>query len=245
MSADLGAREFLAIWEEGRSRHPLERALVISMAAEPELSIDALAALPLGERDRRILAMRERVFGDRLEFETDCPSCATRVEWNLRIGDLLSREELEPPPFTEFSHLEWRLRLRAPDSRDLIAASRAEDVARARRILLERCVLSIELGGECVTVDDLTDDVAGAISAEFARIDPGASLSFHVACPDCRREWSVPFDPGAFFFAEIADRARELLFDIATLARAYGWRESDILDMSPLRRQSYLELVHR
>jgi len=33
------------------------------------------------------------------------------------------------------------------------------------------------------------------------------------------------------------------LSDVHTLARAYGWRERDILTLSPTRRQFYLNMV--
>jgi hypothetical protein len=34
-----------------------------------------------------------------------------------------------------------------------------------------------------------------------------------------------------------------LLREIEALARAYGWSEREILDLSPQRRHTYLELV--
>jgi hypothetical protein len=51
------------------------------------------------------------------------------------------------------------------------------------------------------------------------------------------------FDIGAFLWEEIAAQARRLLREVHTLARAYGWREADILVMSAARRQAYLEMV--
>ena len=41
----------------------------------------------------------------------------------------------------------------------------------------------------------------------------------------------------------IAGRALRLLGHVHALARAYGWREADILAMSPARRQVYLDLA--
>ena len=36
--------------------------------------------------------------------------------------------------------------------------------------------------------------------------------------------------------------ARRTLRDVHVLARAYGWREADVLALSPTRRQIYVEL---
>ena len=43
--------------------------------------------------------------------------------------------------------------------------------------------------------------------------------------------------------AELATQAKRLLREVHFLARAYGWREADILAMSARRRQAYLEMV--
>jgi hypothetical protein len=41
----------------------------------------------------------------------------------------------------------------------------------------------------------------------------------------------------------VAARAQRLLMEVHLLARAYSWRESDILAMSPARRNAYLQQV--
>ena len=51
------------------------------------------------------------------------------------------------------------------------------------------------------------------------------------------------FDIVSFFWAEIDAWARRVLREVNVLARAYGWRESDILALSPVRRQIYLSMV--
>jgi hypothetical protein len=37
--------------------------------------------------------------------------------------------------------------------------------------------------------------------------------------------------------------AERLLLDIDTLARAYGWTESDVLRLSPVRRAAYVQMT--
>jgi hypothetical protein len=53
----------------------------------------------------------------------------------------------------------------------------------------------------------------------------------------------MAFDIAAYLWQEVDARARRALRDTHTLARAYGWREADILAMSDFRRQQYLEMV--
>jgi hypothetical protein len=51
----------------------------------------------------------------------------------------------------------------------------------------------------------------------------------------------VLFDIATFFWAEVSAHARRLIRDVHALARAYGWREVEILSMSGWRRERYLE----
>ena len=51
------------------------------------------------------------------------------------------------------------------------------------------------------------------------------------------------FDIGAFLWSEIEACASRLLAEVDALARAYGWRERDILAMSGIRRAAYLDMV--
>jgi len=44
-------------------------------------------------------------------------------------------------------------------------------------------------------------------------------------------------------FTELGAVARDLLGQVHALAFAYKWREADILQMSPARRQLYLQMV--
>ena len=59
----------------------------------------------------------------------------------------------------------------------------------------------------------------------------------------CGAVWDALFDAGEFLWNEVAACAQRLLRQIHLLARAYGWRESEILSLSPVRREAYLELV--
>ena len=55
--------------------------------------------------------------------------------------------------------------------------------------------------------------------------------------------WEASVDVGSFVWEEIAAEARRVVHEVDRLARAYGWREADILAMTPARRRTYLALV--
>ena len=74
---------------------------------------------------------------------------------------------------------------------------------------------------------------------------PGAMPGQILNCPTCGNQWQLFFDIAAFLWLKIEMQARRLLREVHTLARAYGWREADILALSPWRRQAYLEMINR
>src|ERR1043166_5869663 len=80
--------KILDLWEAGRQQHELDRALTLLSAASPELSRDELADLTIGERDARLLQLRETVLGAAAAGISECPECGERVEFFLDTSTL-------------------------------------------------------------------------------------------------------------------------------------------------------------
>ena len=91
--------------------------------------------------------------------------------------------------------------------------------------------------------DRLPAAVLQAVAAAMAAADPQGDVELALRCPACGHVWPAAFDIGSFFWAEVDAWARVLLSEIHTLASAYGWREADVLALSPWRRRCYLELI--
>ena len=79
----------------------------------------------------------------------------------------------------------------------------------------------------------------------MADADPQASVDLSFSCPACGHRFDAAFDIASFLLAELHGWAQRMIADIASLARAFGWREADVLALSPIRRQLYLELAAR
>lgn len=239
------------LWEEGRRLHPVDRALLLLSAASPETGWEELASLTVGERDAALLALRRGLFGDTLAGESFCPDCGGQVEFQASVTELLAADDgrlrsgkrrgtLRLP---EGRSLEFRL----PDSRDLAALVGADDPDRARRILAERCVtadLAGEGGGEELKeIEPFSDEFLALLSQAMEQSDPLADIRFDLTCPDCGREWSVALDILLWMWDELGREARGLLRDVHVIARAYGWSERNILDLSPERRRAYVDMI--
>lgn len=239
----LSARELLTVWERGEHRRPAERALALLAAACPELEDEELAALPLGRREARLLALHQETFGPTLELATRCPACDETLELAVRIDDLRSVPEnaaLSPLEITEGG---LRLVCRLPDSADLAAAAACADAGAARLLLVRRCVLDASRDGEPLDPAALTAAEAELLSARLAAADPGAEVLLDLDCPVCGHRWQALLDAAECLWAEIDAAARRLLREVHALARGYGWREVDILALSAHRRRCYLELL--
>ncbi len=134
---------------------------------------------------------------------------------------------------------------RLPTSLDLAALVGNMDVTESRHMLIERCVLQAEHKGQAIAVACLPETVIIALARAMLEHDPQAEIEISLSCSGCDHSWTTVFDIVSFFWAELEAQAKRLLRDVDILARAYGWREPDILALSTVRRQFYLELVQR
>ena len=235
------AVELINAWERGVTQHPVDRALTLLSAACPELTFAELASMSIGGRDAQLLALREALFGTRLDCVALCPRCDARLEFKLDARELAARAGDEDED-EEFDLEDLRVKIRAPNSFDLAAAAVADDVTSARRLLLQRCILPAQ-DGDPPMVEKLSEKALEAVAERFARTDTHADVTLDLACADCTHCWQLGFDIAAFLWSEVSALARRHLRDVHTLAWAYGWSEADILAMSPARRQFYLESV--
>ena len=243
----LTAAELLAVWERGQGRSLLERALMLLAAASPGESIDALAALSIGQRDGRLLTLREWMFGARLESTAACSRCSERLEMAFKVADLRAGAPPDAPSDAladvSMSAYGYELEFRLPTSIDLGAISELPGPAIQRRALFERCLTSIGVGDQPSTPDQAPAEVIEAVAARMAELDPQADVQVNLLCPACQHRWQAVFDIALFFWNEIEAWAWRILREVHILASAYGWSEHDILALGGMRRQIYLSMV--
>jgi hypothetical protein len=240
----LSADELLKIWEEGAALPSAERALALLVQACPDQEPPSLAELTIGQRDWRLLTLRQWTFGPQIVGTTVCPKCDARLELIFDVEDIRAPTELgEPAESVTFSAEDFEIRFRLPNSQDLAAIPAEDSVPRARQVLLERCFLSARRRQEPASLEQLPERVLGALIERMAELDPQANVLLAVSCPSCDRQWQAVFDIVSFFWNELDAWAQRLLRDVHALASAYGWREKDIVAMSPTRRQIYMDMI--
>jgi hypothetical protein len=89
----------------------------------------------------------------------------------------------------------------------------------------------------------LTDVDLAAIDAAAAHLAGPAAATLATSCPRCDADVRVAIDVGALLWERVSTAAQHLLVEIATLARAFGWSEDDVLALTPARRSAYLALA--
>lgn len=236
------AVELIGAWERGLAQHPVDRALTLLAAACPELSLAELANLTIGQRDAALLALREALFGRRLDCIALCPRCDARLEFKLDTGVLAEQARLPAHGEREIEVDGRRLKFRAPNSEDLAAAAGAGDAASARRLLLQRCI-SAAADEVPDSAESWPESVAEAVAEQLARAETVADINLTLKCAACAHGWELAFDIVSFLWSEVSALAKRHLRDVHTLAWAYGWSEGDILAMGAARRQFYLDSV--
>jgi hypothetical protein len=235
-----GPSELLDAWDAGSSLHPLYRSGPL-LRAVTGLETAALAELGIGERDRVLVQVRARLFGDILRSLVDCPSCGLVLQLELTASSLLGAHR--GPEVVEVDVTGYHLRCRVPRTADLADAAATGSASTSRALLVSRAVLSAEREGEPVTPSELPEAVVSAAAAALAAAEPLAHVELPISCDACAATWTRPLDIDGYLWRELDAWAVRLLGEIHALATAYGWSESEILGLSPRRRRRYLELV--
>ncbi|MET8755958.1 hypothetical protein ABZW32_38575 [Streptomyces sp. NPDC004667] len=264
--AALTRERLLRGWEEGLGQGRVARAVALAAAAGGH-SFEEACDLPLGARDALLVALRGACFRGDVQALADCPACGEELEVAVPLSDLRPRGEAARGEVTVRGH---RVRFRALTSRDVLAVEAAGPACPgARRDLVTRCVLAVDgeavdgeavgegAGGDGAVGDGAVgdgavgeramgvpvDEVLDAVAAALPSVDPGADIRLDLTCALCGHGWAAPFDVAAHLWADVDACARGLLADVHALARAYGWREEEVLALSAARRRFYLEAV--
>ena len=238
------ARRLLDAWDAGAAAGASRRARVILRQLAPHLDQDRIGSLTAGERDRELLGIRHHLFGSELTACAPCRACGQRLEIELDAGALLATERRPSgPSVTVRAAGDIVIVARPPSVADLELAAEAAHPGAAQSVILRRCIESARRGDDLVAIENLPKAALDELGTQLEAADPDCRIELAASCPSCRESSSYTFDIATFLWAEIEAEALRLLHDVHRLARGYGWRESDILVMSGVRRRAYLGML--
>ncbi len=252
------AADVLSVWERGVRRNSGGRGLAILAVACPELDPNVLAGLTVGRRDALLLDARELAFGSELAATARLPG--------LRRGVGVHRTDKRPATARRGAGR------RAPAAADrlgivpVVAAGQPGDfptadrgrpgspsaICQVARRRSGRC-----WPGACWPPTWMESPLRGAAASRGCG---GRSDRRNRGC-GCgeRSAGGDPAEPGVSgLWSWLAGAFRHCRFLLGgdcvsgqttvtrsgyVLARAYGWREADILALTAARRQGYVEMV--
>ena len=237
------AADVIRAWELGKDRVSWYRAMLMLAPTYPDLPFDDLAEMSIGERNRNLFELRSRLFGDTLHAQVKCPECATIVEFDLEISDVLNMtsgvtftEEYEAvlEPFV--------ITYRLPNSADLQAMDNVGTKGLNSPDYIRNCLKKVQNRNGETVLENVPEKVIRMVKELISEKSELAELNLDIACSECKHEWLSNFDIVEFLWNEFTLQAKQLLNQVHTLASRYCWREADILAMSAVRRSYYLQL---
>jgi hypothetical protein len=232
----LSAVELLAVWEENWRQPPLWQGLALLNAAYPDESRATLMEMPVGRFNQRLLTLYGWCFGPSFTAVTTCAACSELVEVTLDALSLCAQGVEQPALWLEVACDAGAVRFRLPTVNDLIAAGETATVGEASRMIVERCLEN--------SADALAPETLAAVTTAMEKADPLALIELGGACPHCGQMWAAFLDVASFVWREVQSWAQRTLQEVHLLARAYGWREGEILELSSARRQAYLQMIY-
>ena len=141
----LSAKEILEIWEWGQDKHPLDRASALLGVACPDLPEDQLQSLTIGQRNSRLLSLREMTLGPMFKGLAVCDQCGASLEFSIAVS-AIRRPEPEEREYNLVVN-DITIRFRALNSLDLAAIVGIVDAGEARLRLIERCLIAAGRNG--------------------------------------------------------------------------------------------------
>lgn len=243
MACRLDADALLTLWERtiGGDAVAVDEALLHAGFDSGSIA----APRTLGERNARLLALHAQWFGAELVLLSHCPACGTAAQFSADAQALAASAPASDATLASH-HLAvdgHAIEFRLPDHADIAAAAGAPDDEGFVDALLSRCILDCRIGGIPLRPQELPATVLDALSMRMETLDPAASLSFALDCPQCATRWDARLDPGQPVRQKVQAAAERLLLDVNALARSYGWSEGEVLRLSPTRRAAYLQLA--
>jgi hypothetical protein len=228
----------LAAWEEGGTVPSSAVGAVLLRHAGVVDDLDTYLDLPLPTTSALVARVYSSRFGDTVEGVLTCGSCAEPLEVSLPLdafGDIPDRPDTATVPLPQAG---GALVVRCPTTRDLLAVAAVPDPAPA---LLARCLTDAD--GTAIDPGSLDPDTIEAVDAAAEDLAGRAAVLVRSTCPNCGSEVSADVDLPRLLWQRVSDEVPAVLAEVAELASAFGWSETDILAMSAPRRAAYLGLA--
>ena len=225
------------------------------------VSEDMVRNLLVADRQFLLLKLRELTFGELIQATIHCPwpNCGTRVDIDFSTHDIPIRESEEKgPTFTmhlssealmksecDVSQNEVVFRLPNGEDQEALAPLLEKNEATALTSLFTRCIKQIgSMAGQTPDmIHQLSPLARMEIEQRMEALAPKIDLTLGANCPNCHRDFTMPFDLQQFFFGEWQTSHELLCREVHYLAYHYHWSEKEIMEFPREKRRKYIEVL--
>lgn len=196
------------------------------------------SALTVTDFEVLLLRLRERVLGDACDLGFACPECMARVEVSFRISDFLDGVRSRQPASVEKTpgRPGWftceGVAFRLPTAGDQVAVEGRPDAPR-------------RLAELCIEAANPPARLRGRIERAMAALAPEVSRPLVGACPECGKLVEAGLHITRLVVSELTREAASLYDEVDLIARAYHWREAEILQLPRRRRRAYADRIRQ
>ncbi len=237
------------LWETHAQRGALHAGIT---ALERAGNRDVLS-LTLGDRNERLLTLRQAHLGDDLNLVATCPHCGVDVEATVSCDQLIAAGSEDDATDRDGAKAErgswdltldgYRIRMRPLRVAAEVGAVAADDLESARAVLITAAVTEAFREADVVEPTQLPEAVVVAAGDSVLQADRLAEVELQIMCPECSRSWPASLDVSRLVPEELSRLGAELLGDVDLLARTYGWTEAAVLALPAARRATYVALA--
>jgi hypothetical protein len=217
--------------------------------------------LLVADRQYLLLRLRAITLGDQVQATARCPwaECGQKVDIDFSLQDIPIKESQTNGPFYTMQlspeaalkdnagegYRAITFRLPNGEDQEVVSPLLADGEAQAFAILLGRCIQRIgpwDHPSESL-IRRLSPLAQQEIEREMEAVAPKVELTMEAQCPECGRDFAVPFDLQEFFFGEL-HTGRDLLDrEVHYLAYHYHWSEREIMAMPRDKRRRYIAVL--
>lgn len=233
--------ELLNIWEDFSSLTSFERINKLLLSAVHGLTQDSLMKLTVGERNFHLFNLRKILFGKKIDCLTNCSQCEEKIEFSINTDMFKTKQLTDEQMAIRIGKNEFRFRL--INCGDLMLAAKEDDLDSAEKLLIKQCIEAVNGQYNRIAINELPSELIKQLAEYIQHADPNADILINLSCPNCQATWKSEFNIADFLWNELVIYVKKLLNEVAILAHAYGWSESEILALSNKRRTYYLERV--
>jgi hypothetical protein len=218
-------------------------------------------SLLVGDRQYLLLKLREATFGDIVQSTVNCPwsECRQKVDIDFSLENVPIKTSTDKGPIytAELSpeaayvdeqgdqHRKVRFRLPNGGDQEALSSLIVTNEALAQTKLLERCIKKVgpfDVSGTDI-ISHLSPNARMEIEKWMDTVAPKVELTFDADCPECQRQFSLPFALQDFFVGELSISQELLYREVHYLASHYHWSEREIMQMTRNKRRKYIEVL--